>query len=74
LSFAVKAKRAQAKLYDSVAAFFANHDCLLCPVAIVPPFDVDIRYVDEVDGQCFDNDGHWISITFAIKLTSCPAA
>jgi len=68
-----RAQRAQAKLYASVAAFFADHDFLLCPAAIVPPFDVDIRYVEEVDGQRFDNYVDWISITFAITLTSCPA-
>jgi amidase len=68
-----RAQRAQAKLYASVAAFFADHDLLLCPAAIVPPFDVDMRYVEEVEGHRFDNYVHWISITFAITLTSCPA-
>ena len=68
-----RAERAQAKLYASVVAFFTDHDFLLCPAAIVPPFDVDIRYVEEVDGVRFDNYVHWISITFAISLTSCPA-
>ena len=68
-----RAERTRAKLYASVAAFFADHDFLLCPAAIVPPFDVDIRYVEEVDGQRFDNYVHWIAITFAITLASCPA-
>jgi amidase len=67
------AELARARLYRSVAAFFRDHDLLLCPTAIVPPFDVDVRYVEEVQGQRFDNYVHWISITFAITLTSCPA-
>jgi len=54
--------------------FFEDHDLLLCPAAIVPPFDVDLRYVGEVDGHRFDNYVHWIAITFAITLTGCPAA
>jgi amidase len=68
-----EAELARARLYRSVTAFFRDHDLLLCPTAIVPPFDVDLRYVEEVQGQRFDNYVHWISITFAITLTSCPA-
>jgi amidase len=61
-------------LYRSVIEFFQSYDLLLCPAAIVPPFDVDLRYVSEVEGHQFDNYIHWISITSAITLTSCPAA
>ncbi|MDH3282669.1 MAG: amidase family protein [Gammaproteobacteria bacterium] len=67
------AEAARARLYQHVAAFFDSYDLLLCPAAIVPPFDVDVRYVEEVDGHRFDNYVHWISVTFAITLTSCPA-
>ena len=68
-----RAQLARGRLYKSVAAFFETHDLLLCPTAIVPPFDVDVRYVEEAEGQRFDNYVHWISITFAVTLTSCPA-
>lgn len=67
------AEAARTRLYRSVISFFDNYDLLLCPAAIVPPFDVDVRYVEEVDGHKFDNYVHWMSITFAITLTSCPA-
>ena len=40
--------------------------------AIVPPFDVEVRYVEEVDGVRFDNYVAWIGITFALTLTACP--
>lgn len=46
---------------------------LLCPTVIVPPFDVDVRYVDEVQGHEFDNYVHWLALTFAVTLTACPA-
>ncbi|MDH3689498.1 MAG: amidase family protein [Gammaproteobacteria bacterium] len=68
-----RAIEARTRLYRNVVSFFGGYDLLLCPAAIVPPFDVDTRYVDEVDGHKFDNYVHWISITFAITLTSCPA-
>ena len=67
------AELARGRLYHNTVRFFADHDLLLCPAAIVPPFDVDIRYIDEVNGEKFDNYVHWISITFAVTLTSCPA-
>ncbi len=67
------AERMRGRLYHAVAQFFADHDLLICPAAIVPPFDVDVRYVEEVAGHRFENYVHWIGITFAITLTGCPA-
>ncbi|MCP5153169.1 MAG: amidase [Ectothiorhodospiraceae bacterium] len=67
------AEAARSRLYHSTAAFFADHDVLACPTAIVAPFDVDVRYVEEVEGHRFDNYVHWIGITFAVTLTGCPS-
>ena len=67
------AEIARGKLYRRMAKFFVNHDLLLCPTAIVPPFDVDIRYVEEVNGHKFDNYVDWLGITFVISLTGCAA-
>lgn len=66
------AELARGALCRSMAGFFRDHDLLLCPTAIVPPFDIDIRYIEEVNGQRFDNYVHWIAITFALTLTGCP--
>ena len=55
-------------------AFFEAHDLLICPTAIVPPFDVDVRYVDEVDGHRYDNYVQWLAITFSLSLTGLPIA
>ena len=67
------AELARGRLYKSTTRFFETHDLLLCPAAIVPPFDVDTRYVEEVEGTRFDSYIDWIAITSAITLTSCPA-
>ena len=67
------AEIARAKLYRRMATFFSNHDLLLCPTVIVPPFDVDIRYIEEVNGHKFDNYVDWLGITFVISLTGCAA-
>lgn len=68
-----RAEAARARLYQNVGEFFTKYDLLLCPTAIVPPFDVDIRYIEEVDGYRFDNYIDWVCIAFAITLTGCPA-
>ncbi len=64
---------AQGDLYQRVAAWFGDYDLLALPAAIVPPFDVDIRYLDKLGDVTFDNYVDWIYITYAITLTSCPA-
>ncbi|MBM3483167.1 MAG: amidase [Alphaproteobacteria bacterium] len=67
-----KAEVARAALYDRVCRFFERYDLLVCPTAIVPPFEVERRYVEEVEGVKFDNYVAWIGITFALTLTACP--
>ena len=69
-----RAELARGALFYRVAKFFETYDLLLCPASIVPPFGVDIRYVEEVEGVRFDNYVDWLGITFAITLTSCAAA
>ena len=68
-----RAEMARGRLVQSTARFFETHDLLLCPTVLAPPFDVDVRYVEEVAGQRFDNYVHWLALTFAITLTGCPA-
>jgi len=69
----VNAEHQRARLLQNMLAFFEHHDLLLCPTAIVPPFDVEIRYIEEVNGERFDNYMHWLSIAFPATLCSCPA-
>lgn len=68
-----KAERARSELYQRTAKFFEDYDLLICPTVIAPPFDVNIRYLTEVDGVEFDSYIGWLVLTFAITLTACPA-
>ncbi|EKV32340.1 Amidase [Caenispirillum salinarum AK4] len=68
-----RAERLRAKVFEKVAGVLADFDLLACPTAIVPPFPVEQRWVEEVNGVRFDNYVDWLAITFAITLTSCPA-
>lgn len=68
-----RTQRAHGDLYHRIVAFFQDHDLLLCPTVVAPPFDVDIRYLTEVEGVLFDSYIGWLVLTFAITLTACPA-
>jgi amidase len=68
-----KAERDRAALFRRVAAFFEDHDLLACPVMQAPPYAVEATYVDSINGKQLDSYIDWISITFAITLTGCPA-
>lgn len=67
------ALRERGALYQRVASWFEDYDVLACPAAIVPPFDVDMRYLERVGDHEFGNYVDWLYITFAITLTGCPA-
>ncbi|MGH6933661.1 MAG: amidase [Dongiaceae bacterium] len=67
-----RAETARGAIYHRLAGFFRTYDLLLCPAACVPPFDVKIRWLKELNGIPFDNYVEWIRITYALTLTSCP--
>ena len=69
-----RAERARGRIYQRCVRFFARHDVLVCPCVIVPPFDVDTRWVDEIEGHRFDNYVDWLGLTFVLTLTACPSA
>ena len=68
-----RAELARGALFHRTAEFFRRYDLLLCPAAAVPPFDVDTRYVTEINGVKLENYISWALITYAVTLTACPA-
>jgi amidase len=68
-----RAVRERAALYARTVAFFDRFDLLATPAVIVPPFDVEQRYVKEVAGHRFDNYVDWLGMSYAVTLTGCPA-
>ena len=68
------AERTRLRIMASMHDFFTRFDLLLCPAAVVAPFDVEVRYLEEIEGERFDSYFDWLAITFAITLTTCPAA
>lgn len=68
-----KAELARGALIGRVAAFFERFDILVTPAVIVPPFDIEQRYLTEVEGQRFADYVGWLVGSYAVTLTSCPA-
>jgi len=68
-----RAEAARRDLAYRTAEFFQQHDLLITPAVIVPPFDIDQRYLTEVGGHQFKDYVGWLIGSFAITLTSCPA-
>ncbi len=68
-----RAERQRAALCADVAAFFETHDVLATPCVAVSPFPVEERYVKEINGKVLSNYIEWLSMTYAITLTGCPA-
>ncbi|SDP76806.1 amidase [Desulforhopalus singaporensis] len=67
-----KADKARGDLFHSTIAFFKDHDFLLTPTVVAPPFSSELRYLPEVNGTRFDSYIGWLTLTFVLTLTGCP--
>ena len=68
-----EAELARGALYQRTTTFFERYDLLVSPAVLVPPFDIDQRYVTEAGGRTFDNYVSWLVMSFALTLTACPS-
>jgi amidase len=68
-----RAERERAALFKRVAAFFETYDLLIAPAMQAKPYPVEKIYVDEIAGKKMKSYIDWITITFAISVTACPA-
>lgn len=68
-----KAEARRAGIIARALAFYEEYDLLLTPATIVSPFPVENRYVTECAGVKFDTYIDWLTIAFAVTLTTGPA-
>ena len=68
----VAAEIAQGELIRRVARFFENYDLLICPAVMCPPFPVETRYVEQLDGVKLQGYMGWLVMTCALSITACP--
>ncbi|MCH8310770.1 MAG: amidase, partial [Chloroflexi bacterium] len=67
-----QAEVARGGIINRTAQFFETYDVLVCPTVLAPPFDVDIRYLTEVEGTELSTYIGWLFMTYALTLTGCP--
>lgn len=72
LTEVVAAEIAHGELIRRVARFFENYDLLICPAVILPPFPVETRYIEELDGVKLQGYMGWLVMTWALSMTACP--
>jgi amidase len=68
-----KAESQRGAMFRRAREFFETYDLLLCPTAIVPPFPIEKRYVEECNGVKFTSYVDWLLIVSAITLVASPA-
>jgi amidase len=68
---AAEAKRT--RLYHRVREFMRDHEFLLLPVSQVPPFEIERRYVPEIEGVAMQSYIDWMKSCYFITLTGHPA-
>lgn len=67
------AERKRSALVRAMTNFFESHDLLICPTAIVPPFDIDQRYLASLGDHTFPSYIDWCTICYGITITGCPS-
>ncbi|MGN6677949.1 MAG: amidase family protein, partial [Streptosporangiaceae bacterium] len=68
-----RATQLLASLAERIGAFFESVDVLACPVSQVPPFDIDLEWVHEIDGEPQHTYLDWMRSAYLISATGLPA-
>ncbi len=63
----------RSRLYAQAVAFFEQYDALVLPAAQVPPFPVEVEWIEAIEGQRMDTYIDWMTICCAITVTGFPA-
>jgi amidase len=68
-----QAMAGQEALFQRVRKFMQTYEFILCAVNQVPPFPVEWRYPEEVDGVTMQNYIDWMRSAYYITVTRSPA-
>ncbi len=68
-----RAELLRTELYHRMRVFMERHEFLLAPVSQVPPFDIDERWVREIEGQRMETYLDWMRSCYFITVTGHPA-
>ncbi len=67
----IESKRTE--LYHRVREFMETYEFMICPVNQVPPFDVQQRYITEINGVKLETYIDWMRSCYFITVTGLPA-
>jgi amidase len=67
----IESKRTE--LYHRVREFMETYEFMICPVNQVPPFDVQQRYITEINGVQLETYIDWMRSCYFITVTGLPA-
>jgi amidase len=67
------AERKRTELYHRVRNFMETYEFLILPVSQVPPFDVNERWLTEINGVKMDTYIDWMKSCYYITVTGLPA-
>ncbi len=68
-----RAQAARTEIVRRTAAFLRDYDALALPASLVPPFPVEVEWVDEIDGVRLDTYLDWMRACTRISVTAHPA-
>ncbi|MFB0520769.1 MAG: amidase, partial [Desulfatiglandales bacterium] len=66
-------ERKRTELYHRVRKFMETYQFLILPVSQVPPFDVNERWLTEINGVKMDTYIDWMKSCYYITVTGLPA-
>ena len=68
-----EAERKRTELYHRLREFMETYEFLILPVSQVPPFDVEQRYITEINGVKMDTYIDWMKSCYYISVVGLPA-
>lgn len=67
------AEKHRTALYHRVREFLEDYEYLVLPVSQVPPFDVNQKFIDEINGVKMDTYIDWMKSCYYVTVTGLPA-
>lgn len=68
-----RAEKKRTELYGRVREFMQLHEFLVLPTVQVPPFDVNLPYIQEIEGVSMETYIDWMKSCYYITVTGLPA-
>ena len=67
------AETKRVEIFRRMEKFMQKYDFLICPVSQCPPFDINTRWVEEINGVAMNNYIDWMRSCYYITVTGHPA-